>query len=106
MRAGLVYLTQAARAISKGKTDAKTHWPDRGSGAAARAGVAGRGRPADKVTLCHATNSATNPYVAIEISVGGLNGHKAPNGDFHVNAKTGLQDFLLGFWQEPVMCPG
>ena len=50
---------------------------------------------ADKVTLCHATNSASNPYVQIEISLGGLNGHKAPNGDFHVNAKTGLQDFLL-----------
>ena len=50
----------------------------------------------DKVTLCHATNSASNPYVEIEISQGGLNGHKAPNGEFHVNAKTGLQDFLLG----------
>ena len=49
----------------------------------------------EKVTLCHATNSASNPFVAIEVSQGGLNGHRAPNGDFHVNAKTGLQDFLL-----------
>jgi hypothetical protein len=49
----------------------------------------------EKVTLCHATNSLDNPFVQIEVSQGGLNGHKAPNGDFHVNAKTGLQDFLL-----------
>lgn len=49
-----------------------------------------------KVILCHATNSLDNPYVAIEISEAGLEaGHKADNGDFHINAKTGLQDFLL-----------
>jgi len=49
----------------------------------------------DKVSLCHATNSATNPFVAIQINASGLSGHKANDGDFHVNAKTGLQDFLL-----------
>ncbi|HEX6714497.1 MAG TPA: hypothetical protein VF066_13980 [Thermoleophilaceae bacterium] len=32
-------------------------------------------RPADKITICHATKSHTNPYVAITISVNGLNGH-------------------------------
>jgi hypothetical protein len=49
----------------------------------------------EKVTLCHATNSLTNPFVEIEVSVGGLNGHRDGEA-FHVNAKTGLQDFLLG----------
>lgn len=48
----------------------------------------------DKVTLCHATNSLTNPFVQIEVSVNGLNGHRVGE-SFHVNAKTGLQDFLL-----------
>lgn len=51
---------------------------------------------AEKVTLCHATNSASNPFVAIEIDLSGnAEGHKADDGNFHVNAKTGLQDFLL-----------
>lgn len=27
------------------------------------------------ITICHATSSATNPYVQITISVNGLNGH-------------------------------
>lgn len=49
----------------------------------------------EKVALCHATNSLTNPFVEIEVSVNGLNGHKAGEA-FHVNAKTGFQDFLLG----------
>jgi hypothetical protein len=29
----------------------------------------------EKITICHATHSATNPYVEITISVNGLNGH-------------------------------
>jgi hypothetical protein len=29
-----------------------------------------------KITICHATGSATNPYVIITISVNGLNGHR------------------------------
>src|SRR5688572_4911091 len=30
--------------------------------------------PADKITICHATSSATNPFVVITISENGLNG--------------------------------
>ena len=29
----------------------------------------------DKITICHATGSKTNPYVEITVSVNGLNGH-------------------------------
>ena len=50
----------------------------------------------DKATLCHATNSLSNPFVAIEVDASGnFSGHKADDGDFHINAKTGRQDFLL-----------
>ena len=34
-----------------------------------------------KVTLCHATESATNPYVVITISENGLHGHDGHEGD-------------------------
>ncbi|WKZ37435.1 MAG: hypothetical protein QY332_05760 [Anaerolineales bacterium] len=34
-----------------------------------------------KVTICHATGSAKNPYVQITVSVNGLNGHDRHNGD-------------------------
>jgi hypothetical protein len=37
-------------------------------------------RPADKITLCHATRSVKNPYVGITISMNGLHGH-GPAGD-------------------------
>lgn len=37
----------------------------------------------DKVTVCHATGSNTNPYVELNISVNGWNhGHSHHNGDF------------------------
>jgi uncharacterized surface protein with fasciclin (FAS1) repeats len=36
---------------------------------------------ADKITICHATHSDSNPYVEITISQNGLNGHKHHEGD-------------------------
>ncbi|HEX4733333.1 MAG TPA: hypothetical protein VH247_02880 [Thermoleophilaceae bacterium] len=41
----------------------------------ATAGEQSNGAPKGKITICHATGSATNPYVEITISVNGLNGH-------------------------------
>ena len=35
----------------------------------------------DKITICHATSSETNPYNEITVSVNGLNGHGAHEGD-------------------------
>ena len=35
----------------------------------------------DKVNICHATGSATNPFVEITVSVNGLNGHGDHEGD-------------------------
>ena len=34
-----------------------------------------------KITICHATGSAKNPYVEITVSVNGLNGHDKHSGD-------------------------
>jgi uncharacterized surface protein with fasciclin (FAS1) repeats len=36
---------------------------------------------AEKITICHATGSAKNPYVEITIDMNGLNGHKKHAGD-------------------------
>jgi len=35
----------------------------------------------DKITICHATGSKTNPYNEITVSVNGLNGHDKHEGD-------------------------
>lgn len=35
----------------------------------------------DKITICHATGSKTNPYTEITVSVNGLNGHDKHTGD-------------------------
>lgn len=35
----------------------------------------------DKITICHATGSETNPYNKITVSVNGLNGHDRHEGD-------------------------
>ena len=35
----------------------------------------------DKITICHATGSDTNPYNEITVSVNGLNGHGGHEGD-------------------------
>ncbi|MEX1021621.1 MAG: hypothetical protein WD058_00605, partial [Dehalococcoidia bacterium] len=40
----------------------------------------------DRVTICHRTSSATNPYVRITISVNGLNGHGGHAGDIILNS--------------------
>ena len=39
------------------------------------------GGPANKITICHATGSATNPFVEITISENGLSGHGDHEGD-------------------------
>jgi hypothetical protein len=44
-------------------------------------GAAAEGNEQGKITICHATGSATNPYVLITISVNGLNGHDGHDGD-------------------------
>lgn len=57
-----------------------------------------------KITICHATNSATNPYVVITIDIaawheeGGEVGHSP---DHHFNQKTGDRD---KFWDETDSC--
>ena len=40
-----------------------------------------QGNQADKVTLCHATGSETNPYAVITIDENGLHGHDDHEGD-------------------------
>lgn len=35
----------------------------------------------DKITICHATGSETNPYNEITVSINGLNGHDQHEGD-------------------------
>lgn len=54
-----------------------------GSSMVAPAGRFARVMPqgADKVTICHATGSESNPYVEITISQNGLNGHQHHAGD-------------------------
>ena len=34
-----------------------------------------------KITICHATSSAKNPYNEITVSISGLNGHDKHEGD-------------------------
>ena len=41
-----------------------------------------------KIKICHATGSLTNPYVEIEVSTSGLNGHGGHTGDI-IPAPTG-----------------
>jgi len=49
-----------------------------------------------KVTICHATNSATNPYVVITIDIAAWHaeGDEGHSPDHHVNHKTGFHDVL------------
>jgi hypothetical protein len=56
-----------------------------------------------KITICHATNSASNPYVVITIDVAAWNssGDVGHSPDHHVNAKTGDADKV---WSEDTGC--
>jgi hypothetical protein len=50
---------------------------DQGASPQGTPGSNGNG-PAEKITICHATHSETNPYVVITISSNGLHGHGRP----------------------------
>lgn len=54
----------------------------------------------DKVTICHATSSETNPYVRIVIDVSGKNGHFDNNG----TPESGHEDDILILGEAD--CPG
>jgi hypothetical protein len=47
-----------------------------------------------KITICHVTNSATNPYVVITIDIAAWegDGDERHSPDHHVNSKTGDVD--------------
>ncbi|MDP9494312.1 MAG: hypothetical protein M3P87_03640 [Actinomycetota bacterium] len=47
-----------------------------------------------KITICHVTNSATNPYVVITIDIAAWDneGDERHSPDHHVNRKTGQHD--------------
>ncbi len=65
------------------------------------AGPAGATKPdatgTHQITICHATNSATNPYVVVTIDVAAWqnDGQVRHSPDHHVNRKTGTVD---GVW--------
>ncbi|MGO4582610.1 hypothetical protein AB4Z38_01785 [Arthrobacter sp. 2RAF6] len=43
--------------------------------------VSANAAPSDKITICHATHSASHPYVAVTISLTALSGHVADTAD-------------------------
>ncbi|UKA61435.1 hypothetical protein [Arthrobacter sp. FW306-04-A] len=43
--------------------------------------VSANAAPSDKITICHATHSASNPYVAVTVGLGALSGHVADTND-------------------------
>jgi len=56
-----------------------------------------------KITICHVTNSATNPYVVITIDVAAWHsdGEEGHSPEHHVNHKTGDHDVV---WDEVTGC--
>jgi hypothetical protein len=66
---------------SSGTTSARSSAPA-ATTRAANANANANGAPKGKITFCHATGSATNPYVLITTSINGyLNGHSKHAGD-------------------------
>jgi hypothetical protein len=55
-----------------------------------------------KTTICHVTNSATNPFVEITIDIAAWHseGSEGHSPDHHLNKKTGDNDFELGLATE------
>lgn len=53
--------------------------------------VSANAAPSDKITICHATHSASNPYVAVTTSLSALSGHVTDTADI-VPANAG--DFM------------
>ncbi len=49
----------------------------------------------DKITICHATGSTTNPYNEIEISAKGLNGHADHENDLIPAPEAGCPESLV-----------
>ena len=74
--------TPATPATPQGPPAGLPHGNGSGNSGGQNPGAANGGGPDGRITICHATGSATNPYVEITISVNGLNGH----GDHHDGA--------------------
>ncbi|GAA5196040.1 hypothetical protein GCM10023346_27480 [Arthrobacter gyeryongensis] len=53
--------------------------------------VSANAAPSDKITICHATHSASHPYIAVTMSLSALSGHVADTADI-VPANSG--DFM------------
>lgn len=49
----------------------------------------------DKVTICHATGSESNPYTTITVDANGLNGHGDHSGDIIPAPESGCRQALL-----------
>ena len=89
-----------------------------GSAGSASAAVSAAGKATDKVTICHRTGSATNPYVQITVSKAGAENHLKnhdgtlnwPAAPYKPGVLTVGQDFVAdkntGCTLPPVLPPG
>jgi hypothetical protein len=55
-----------------------------------------------KVSICHATSSAKNPYREINVSVNGLNGHALHEGDIFPSIEGDCPDTLLDIFDDKI----